>query len=38
MVSPETLEGIIVAGFAMGLSLIVVAAIGLMALWFSKHI
>ena len=38
MVSPETLEGIIVTGFAMGLSLIVVAAIGLMALWFSKHI
>ena len=38
MVSPETLEGIIVVGFAMGLSLIVVAAIGLMALWFSKHI
>lgn len=38
MVSPETLEGMIVAGFAMGLSLIVVAAIGLMVIWFNKHI
>lgn len=38
MISPETLENMIVAGFAMGLSLIVVAAVGLMVIWFSKHI
>lgn len=38
MVSPETLENIIIVVVALGLSFAVVVGIGLMTVWFSKHI
>lgn len=38
MVSPEILENIIITVVALGLSFAVVAAIGLMVVWFNNHI